>query len=87
MKFDNNVQIIRQNKVKISNGEKEKEIKQDDLLIVDMLEAGITEDDLLISKISEAYNECDISARLRLTLFIEEYGDFIAPGDRDRVFG
>ena len=71
----------------LCRGNKKKKVKKEDEKIVELIESGITDDDELLEKVSEQMETDDISAGFSLAQFVEDYGDFIAEGERAAVFG
>lgn len=67
-------------------GDKKKEVPEEDKLIIDLMENGITDDDLLIREVSVYENADEILAKLRLAQFVEDYGDFIEAAEPSKLF-
>lgn len=66
---------------------KKKRIEEEDLVISEMMKNGITDDSELLLMLSEETGQNSIMAGLRLAQFVEDYGEFLAEGTKEKVFG
>lgn len=87
MKWKSGVVIERDQETWLRWGEKKKKMEQEDQEILELMEAGIEDDDELLRKVSERSEDDDIGSGLRLAQFVEDYGEFIAEGIKTKVFG
>ncbi|MCR5670908.1 MAG: hypothetical protein K6G10_07885 [Butyrivibrio sp.] len=87
MKWKKGVEITRGRGTWVSLGDLKKKIKKEDEEILKLMEAGTTDDDELIKKLSKLSGNDEIATGFRLAQFVEDYGDFIAEGKKPDVFG
>ncbi len=87
MKFRSEVKIKRGTNLRLICKQKEATVDEEDYYIVELIEEGITADDELIARVGRKYNEDEVSAKLRLAQFVEDYSVFLAEGEKSGVFG
>jgi len=87
MRWRSDVTFDDANGVKIKRGTAEKEIAKKDLNIYEMMRSGILDDDEILKRLSEKSGEDTISSGFRLAQFVEDYGEFLAEGEKSKVFG
>lgn len=87
MKWKADARIEREGKVYVCLGGRKKEIPEEDMFIVKLMEAGVTEDEGLLKEVSEQGGEHDeICAGFRLAQFVEDYGEFLEAAAPSRIF-
>ncbi|MBR1476618.1 MAG: hypothetical protein IJ608_01495 [Lachnospiraceae bacterium] len=86
MKWKPDVKIERNNGLWLCRGKKRIKVAEDDVLITEMIEEGITDDDALLKCLSEKIGDDEIGAGFSLAQFVEDYGDYIDEGKKARVF-
>ena len=87
MRWGENVAVERKDGILLRAGKKEKKIEEKDLEIFELMDSGVCDDDEILSRLSEQSGEDMISTGFRLAQFVEDYGDFLAEGERSKVFG
>ena len=85
MKWKSDVKIERQEGIWLSCKDLRKKVDPDDEIILEWMDAGISDEELL-KKVSEHLEEDEISSGFRLAQFVEDYSDFIADGERSKIF-
>lgn len=86
MKWKEKVKLIKEEKIYLSLEEARQEVPEEDMLIIDMLEKGITEDDELVRQMAVFEEGDEIRARFRLAQFVEDYGAFIEAAEPSRLY-
>ncbi len=87
MRWKIGVEIIRDGGLWLRLNDKRKKIKKEDIDILKLMEAGVVDDDELVSRVARLTNSDAISTGFRLAQFVEDYGDFIAEARKSSVFG
>ena len=87
MRWKIDVEIIRDGGIWLRLKDKRKRIKKEDIEILKLMEAGIVDDDELLSRVAKMTDSDIISSGFRLAQFVEDYGDFIAQATKSSVFG
>ena len=86
MMWKQGVRVERQDGCRIVLGESWKKVTEEDELIVDLMESGVTDDDALIRAVTEKAERNDILSGFRLAQFVEDYGAFLAEPPDSIVF-
>ena len=87
MRWKEDVAVDRKDGILLRSEKKEKKIEKKDLDIFELMDSGICDDDEILSRLSEQSGEDAISTGFRLAQFVEDYGDFLAEGEKSKVFG
>ena len=87
MKWKEKVTVERKDGILLKLEKKEKKVEKKDLDIFELMDSGICNDDEILSRLSEQSGEDTISTGFRLAQFVEDYGDFLAKGEKSKVFG
>ncbi len=87
MKWKENVAVEKKEGILLRSGKKEKKVEKKDLDIFEVMESGISDDDEILSILTKTSGEDAISTGFRLAQFVEDYGDFLAEGEKSKVFG
>ncbi len=85
MKWKKGVTILWDEPVRIRYEDREVLLGSEDAMIARLLEDGVNDDDELLRQVS-AGTRGEIDAGLCLAQFVEDYGDFIAEGIKNKTF-
>ena len=86
MEWKSEVTIEKENGFILRYGNREKEMADEDLIIAELMEQGVTDDEELLKRVSELTESGDILAGFRLAQFVEDYGEFLKEGKKSNVF-
>lgn len=86
MKWKAGVKILDENGIWICDGTQKKRLGGLDAMIAKWMEHGSGDDDELLTKVAAELKNGDIDAGFRLAQFVEDYGEFIAEGQKNKVF-
>ncbi|MBE5871374.1 MAG: hypothetical protein E7294_08965 [Lachnospiraceae bacterium] len=85
MKWKSDVKIERGEGTWLSRQNQRKRVHPEDEIILEWIETGISDEELL-KKVCGQLEEDEISSGFRLAQFVEDYSDFIADGEKSKVF-
>ncbi len=85
MRWKSDVKIERGEGTWLSLKDQRKRVHPEDEIILEWIEAGISDEELL-KKVCGQLEEDEISSGFRLAQFVEDYSDYIADGERSKVF-
>lgn len=87
MKWKADTRIEKRGKVYVCLGSRQKEIPKEDMFIVKLMEAGVTEDSGLLKEVAGQEEDHDETcAGFRLAQFVEDYGEFLEVAAPGRIF-
>ncbi|MCR5202478.1 MAG: hypothetical protein K6D02_05255 [Lachnospiraceae bacterium] len=86
MKWKKGVSVTRDGGVFVCYSGKKKEVPEEDILIVDLMGNGITDDDMLIREVARSEENEVINAEFRLAQFVEDYGEFLEKAEPSPLY-
>lgn len=66
-------------------GEKQQQVRSADDYILRSIAAGLTEEAQLIALVARTEQVDEVLAKLRLAQLVLDYGDYLAPAERDPI--
>lgn len=86
MKWKDGVRIEKNKAVCICLENRKKEMPGEDMLIIGLMEEGVTDDEKLVREVAKRSDHNEISAGLRLSQFVVDYCDFLAPAKPSEIY-
>ena len=85
MKWKQDVEFRKEGGLFLNRKGRGKQVEEEDLPIAELLLKGVTGDLDLVHAVTEITDRDEIMAELRLAQFVEDYGFYLAEGEKARV--